>query len=401
VTQNPQSQIVFLGDAVTFTGAADGAQSYRWRRNGVDIPGATSPTLTLASTSPADNQASFTLVASNSFGDATSAPAVLTVTSNHFPVPTMVTPAEGSGFATGDKIAFSATATDAEDGNLPPSAFTWQIDFRHDTHAHPAMAATSGIASGTYTVPEFESDIANTWFRISLTAKDSAGLTKTVTRDIFPRNQLSDMTPVGTPVNGLGPIENDKRNGDAAAGDGGPITLDGIPYQKGLGVFAPSDVRYQLGGQCTGHLIADVGVDDAVGDQGSVIFQVFLDGEKAFDSGIMRGSDKRKAVFLSVAGKQELRLVVTDAGDGNSLDQADWAGARVTGCPVLAGQPTVGADTGATPTTPPVGGSGSGGGGGCAIGGDNRFDPVLPGMLIAAIAFLLLRRRAKHAQRID
>jgi hypothetical protein len=33
-------------------------------------------------------------------------------------------------------------------------------------------------------------------------------------------------------------------------------------------------------------------------------------------------------------------------------------------------------------------------GGGCAVGGDGRFDPTLPGMLAAALAFFGLRRRA-------
>lgn len=36
---------------------------------------------------------------------------------------------------------------------------------------------------------------------------------------------------------------------------------------------------------------------------------------------------------------------------------------------------------------------GGGGGGGCALGGDGRFDPILPGMLAAALAFFGLRRR--------
>src|SRR6185369_5979848 len=35
---------------------------------------------------------------------------------------------------------------------------------------------------------------------------------------------------------------------------------------------------------------------------------------------------------VSVAGKGELRLVVTDGGDGKSYDHADWAAPRVTGC---------------------------------------------------------------------
>jgi hypothetical protein len=36
-------------------------------------------------------------------------------------------------------------------------------------------------------------------------------------------------------------------------------------------------------------------------------------------------------VLVSTAGKNELRLVVTTAGDGKAYDHADWAGARLTG----------------------------------------------------------------------
>ena len=30
------------------------------------------------------------------------------------------------------------TATDVEDGTLPASAYTWNIDFLHEGHVHPA-----------------------------------------------------------------------------------------------------------------------------------------------------------------------------------------------------------------------------------------------------------------------
>lgn len=37
----------------------------------------------------------------------------------------------------------------------------------------------------------------------------------------------------------------------------------------------------------------------------------------------------------------------------------------------------------------------SGGGGGCTVGGNRAFDPLLPGLALAALAFLGLRRRWK------
>ncbi|MGH8807758.1 MAG: NPCBM/NEW2 domain-containing protein [Noviherbaspirillum sp.] len=291
--------------------------------------------------------------------------ATLTVTNNRLPTATIDSP--------------------TEDGALPPSAMTWQVAFMHDTHSHPFLAPVSGAASGSFQVSDFEADAANTWFRLTLTVQDSLGQSKSVTRDVYPRDQLSEMTPAGTPINGRGPIERNRSNGDVAEGDGGTLTLDRIPYAKGVGVHAPSDVRYQLDGNCTGRFIADVGIDDAVGDQGSVVFQVLLDGVKLFDSGVMRGGDLRKTVNLGVAGKNELRLVVTDGGDGNTFDQADRAGARVTGCPApVAAQPAAGPAL-ASPM----------GGGGCSMGGDGRFDPTLPGLLALALGMLIWRRHRK------
>src|SRR5262249_41035458 len=163
------------------------------------------------------------------------------------------------------------------------SAFTWQVDYQHDTHVHPFIPPTSGSTSGSFTVGDFESSQANTWLRIFLTVRDSGGQTNTTFRDVRPRTSISNMTPVGTPVNGWGPIERDMSNGETAAGDGRTITPDGIPYGKGLGVHAPSDVRFNLNGMCSGNFIADVGVDDEVSNNGSVVFQVLLDGIQVFN----------------------------------------------------------------------------------------------------------------------
>jgi glucose/arabinose dehydrogenase len=130
-------------------------------------------------------------------------------------------------------------------------------------------------------------------------------------------------------TSGWGPVEKDRSNGEAAAGDGNAITLNGVTFAKGLGVHAASDVRYNLGGQCSG-FTAKVGVDDEVGANGSVTFEVWADGARLYDSGIMRGDTATKNVAVDISGKSELRLVVTIGGDDNGYDHADWADAQVT-----------------------------------------------------------------------
>ncbi len=78
-------------------------------------------------------------------------------------------------------------ATDPEDGTLPASAFTWQVDFHHDTHSHPFIPATSGSRTGSFTVPTTGHTETNVWYRIYLTVRDSAGQTQTTFRDVLPR----------------------------------------------------------------------------------------------------------------------------------------------------------------------------------------------------------------------
>jgi YVTN family beta-propeller protein len=107
-----------------------------------------------------------------------------------------------------------------------------------------------------------------------------------------------------------------------------PLSLKGAPSPSGLRVVAPSELCYSLEGQYLAFL-SDIGLDDAVGAKGSVIFQIFADGEKLYDSGEMSGRSAAKNVFVNLLGKNELRLVVADAGDGNRFDIADWADAKL------------------------------------------------------------------------
>jgi NPCBM/NEW2 domain/Bacterial Ig-like domain (group 2)/Bacterial Ig-like domain len=147
---------------------------------------------------------------------------------------------------------------------------------------------------------------------------------------------LSDLTPI-TASNGYGPYERDKSNNERADGDGQPLRLNGTVYPKGLGVHAPSQLVYDVGGNCS-TFSAEVGVDDEVGVRGSVVFQVFADNAPLFDSGVLTGADPARAVSVSISGKRLLKLVVTDGNGSTANDHADWANAKVS-CSVV--QPTV------------------------------------------------------------
>jgi alpha-galactosidase len=131
-------------------------------------------------------------------------------------------------------------------------------------------------------------------------------------------------------ANGWGPVEKNTSVGDKASGDGKPVTVNGTTFTKGLGVHAFSNVRVKTGGVCS-RFTSMIGVDDEVGsDPGTVVFEVWADYLKLYDSGTMRQGDGAKKVDLDIRGSQELTLIVTTSGDNNQYDHADWAEAKIT-----------------------------------------------------------------------
>ena len=121
----------------TVVAAGDAPLSYRWRRNGVDIPGATSATYVLDPTALADNGARFDVLVTNGAGSATSAPATLTV--NPAPVPPSIATQPVSVTVTAPAAAsFSVVAS----GDAPLS-YQWR---RNGVDIPGATSATYGLA---------------------------------------------------------------------------------------------------------------------------------------------------------------------------------------------------------------------------------------------------------------
>ena len=142
---------------------------------------------------------------------------------------------------------------------------------------------------------------------------------------VVPRGTVAVSTlPFLSSTNGWGPVERDTSNGEQAAGDGRTITIAGTTYPKGLGTNAVSDVEVNLGGNCS-RFTATVGVDDEVGNSGSVTFAVIVDGTTLTTTAQLTGSGGAATIDVPVTGGQVLDLVVGDGGDGNGLDHADWA----------------------------------------------------------------------------
>jgi hypothetical protein len=131
-----------------------------------------------------------------------------------------------------------------------------------------------------------------------------------------------------TSKNGWGPPEIDRSNGERAPDDGGPILIGTSAFDHGIGAHAPSRIVVALDGRCS-LFLADVGLDEEVGDRGSVVFEVWGDGQRLAVSGIVRGPQAAVPIASDLEGVSRMTLVVTPAGDGNAFDHADWGNARL------------------------------------------------------------------------
>lgn len=117
ITTPPLDQTVNAGDNVTLRGTAIGTPSptYQWQKDGTPVPGATAPTLTLATTTAADAGV-YTITVVNVAGTA-SASARLTVRTT----PTITAPPAGQTVFAGEPVSLSVTAT-----GVPAPAFQWR-----------------------------------------------------------------------------------------------------------------------------------------------------------------------------------------------------------------------------------------------------------------------------------
>lgn len=119
--------------------------------------------------------------------------------------------------------------------------------------------------------------------------------------------------------------------------EGQVLTIGNQTYPKGLGSHAPSTTNIYLHGKFE-RFQSDIGVD-AEKSGGSVIFQVFGDGEKLYESPLCKGGAAPISIDVPVKGVDTLQLIVTDGGNGIADDHADWAGAKLVASEPIPQQP--------------------------------------------------------------
>lgn len=103
-----------------------------------------------------------------------------------------------------------------------------------------------------------------------------------------------------------------------------------VSFERGIGAHATSTITYDLSDKDYAFFSSYVGVDRQMfGTVGSVSFEVYVDGEKKFDSGVMTSRDAMKYVEVDINDAKELKLVVTDGGNGIGSDHATWGDTKL------------------------------------------------------------------------
>lgn len=217
---HPESQAKTAGQSASFTVRVNGfpAPTLQWRKDGLNLPGAPGSTYTIPATN-AGHAGTYTVVATNSHGTATSEAAVLTVAVK----PVIVSHPSGLMRSPGESASFTVVAE-----GVPPPAFQWMKSGK------PIPGATGS----TFTIPAVSSSDSGSY---SVSATNPSGVVTSNTA------QLTITAPpyIVTHPQGLTRVRGQSAAFSVTAGGMGPYTFqwrkDGadIAGATGTGLVVP------------------------------------------------------------------------------------------------------------------------------------------------------------------
>ena len=114
---------------------------------------------------------------------------------------------------------------------------------------------------------------------------------------------------------------------------GNPLRIGTKTFERGVGTHSESLAIYKVDGKAVA-FDAEVGIDAEVFPAGegaaSVRFLVKADGRTVAKTDVLKGRRESVHLHADLAGVKMVELVVSEAGDGNTWDHANWADAYFT-----------------------------------------------------------------------
>ncbi len=233
----------------------------------------------------------------------------------------------GLRFAAGGSERFKLT--------IPPGAsLVLRKQFLLDATGHEADVLVNGKAVGKWNLRRSEKELSG-GLREAIFVVDQAALAGSAQVQIEVRYTTAANTAGwralewregGFPLSAVGPLHADQNVGAPRFARnivGASLKVGTTSFANGIGTFARSLLEFPLNGQFR-RFTAKAGVDAVTEGRGSVVFEIYGDGKKLWFSPTLSGLDAPKEIDLDLTGVNRLRLVVTDANDGNKFDVADW-----------------------------------------------------------------------------
>ena len=186
-TQRPDGLTVLLDGSASYDpDSGDSVRQWTWTFGDGTTQTTTVPKVTHTYPVAGDYLASLQVTDSNG---ATSPVFRRTVMAGeHPPTVSITAPAATARFSVGQQVTVQATASDLEDGALPPGAITWTVQIQHGTHRHPYAGPQTGSSiTVTYPAPEDLASTGNSYLVATAVAKDSRGLTSRAVLKLLPK----------------------------------------------------------------------------------------------------------------------------------------------------------------------------------------------------------------------
>jgi alpha-galactosidase len=206
---------------------------------------------------------------------------------------------------TGWKISGAPVSASAVPGGGQLSG-TWQL------------TVPPGTATGTYTVTAASS---YTWSGTH-TASDSGQSSFQVTVPPTGTPYLDQLSWLSATSSFASPIVDKNYYG-------GPLTIHGVTYPHGLWANSIASIDYYLGGNCS-RFTSDLGLDDSVKGHGAVDYQLYADGTKIYDSGVVTNSTATVHADVNVSGAHILELHVAEGNGTINFGNADFGNPQLT-----------------------------------------------------------------------